>query len=230
MIVENWNNKNIDIKEKYNRLILIITKLKSMLDLKKTLYSQEIIDEFSHIEKFLSNLSVNEIEIIYDKLIILGTTDPEVIRDLGKDFQLNEQQFIRILMPVGIFYLIALKYNMNAINIEDSLLFYAMNAMRCTPLNKYKEAIDKETYPKLTKILTNPDIKFNIGKDTDEIRLIFNRLVNNIKESIEDYDETNIDIQMEEFISDYVRKKIERLVNMEEFNIDDLMNNLYKAK
>lgn len=197
-------------------------------------YAEDKISEFSNMQDLPSTLTITEIDKLYKDLFTLGTTDVELVQSYNRNgkniLEIGVDELVQELATakIGIMYLIAYKNNRSNLEIEDTLLYYSMNAMRCTPINKYEEVLKKVTYPRLVQILTNQDIKYNIGTDKDELRFILNKLVDNIEMSKDQFDESKLDEQMDEFISDYVSNKIKNLVD--ENQLDSIISGITKSR
>lgn len=108
---------NLSVKEKHEDL------LSKVYMLKQKERSKGIMEQLDNIDEFINNMSVEDIEYVYDKMNIVST-DPAL-----KDSSIS----LPTLEPLGVCYLVALKNFDFVRDIDDSLLYYTINSLRCIP-------------------------------------------------------------------------------------------------
>ena len=188
--------------------------------LKQKERSKGIMEQLDNIDEFINNMSVEDIEYVYDKMNIVST-DPAL-----KDSSIS----LPTLEPLGVCYLVALKNFDFVRDIDDSLLYYTINSLRCIPFEQYETVLRTLTNKKLVKILLNDDIKYHKNKDTDERRIIIIKIMNKFAKNQLEFDEENLDLTIDEIVTEIVLPRIKKLVDENTFDFDSILTNSEKHR
>lgn len=178
------------------------------------------MEQLDNIDEFINNMSVEDIEYVYDKMNIVST-DPAL-----KDSSIS----LPTLEPLGVCYLVALKNFDFVRDIDDSLLYYTINSLRCIPFEQYETVLRTLTNKKLVKILLNDDIKYHKNKDTDERRIIIIKIMNKFAKNQLEFDEENLDLTIDEIVTEIVLPRIKKLVDENTFDFDSILTNSEKHR
>lgn len=202
-------HEDLNLREKYTEL------LNKIYILKQKERSKGIMEQFCNIEEFINNMSSEDIEYIYEKMDIVST-DP-ILKNSGIPSSTLE--------PLGVYYLVAFKNFDFVREIDDSLLFYTINSLRCIPFEQYETVLRTLTNKILTEILLNDDIKYNKNKDTDERRIIMIKIKEQLRNNPLDFNTENLDSTMDNVIKNIVLPRIEKIVDRNTFDFDSILTN-----
>lgn len=76
----------------------------------------------------------------------------------------------------------------------------------------------------------NDDIKYHKNKDTDERRIIIIKIMNKFAKNQLEFDEENLDLTIDEIVTEIVLPRIKKLVDENTFDFDSILTNSEKHR